>query len=367
MRVGLTYNLRNDALLTHADPPDLYSEFDSPETITQLSDTLTDLGHEVIAIGDAWQLMQFLCAGKRVDMVFNIAEGLGGRAREAQVPCILEVAGIPYTFSDPLSLALALDKGMTKRVWHSAGLATAPFWVVQHLSDLEHLLDNLPVTNHQASDDQAAHLAAFTWPLFAKPLHEGTSKGISDAALCDSPEILLMRVKGLLERYRQAVIIEPYLPGREFTVALLGTGAHARVLGMMEITFNQASPAYGQQEKATYTTSVAYCAVSEHPLAAQLATLALNAYTSLGCRDAGRVDIRLDAQGQPHLLEINPLPGLHPTHSDLSIIARQQHVSYNDVIHCIMASAVSRLELPSDLVTMTPPAVLIPPSPGAVS
>jgi D-alanine-D-alanine ligase len=205
------------------------------------------------------------------------------------------------------------------------------------------------------------------WPLFAKPLHEGTSKGISDAAVCDHPEALRTRVKGLLEHYQQAVIIEPYLPGREFTVALLGTAAQTQVLGMMEITFNHASPAYGHHEKATYTSAVAYQAVTEHCLASQLATLALQAYTSLGCRDAGRVDIRLDAAGQPHLLEINPLPGLHPVHSDLSIIAKQHHVSYNDLIQHIMTSAISRLELPSDPVTITSPPVLTPPTTGVMS
>lgn len=323
--IGLVYDLRDD-YLAQGFTEEQAAEFDSPRTINAIERTLQSFGYATERIGNGLALASQLAAGKRWDMVFNIAEGVYGRSREAQVPCLLEMYGIPYTFSDPLVCALTLDKAMTKRVIASAGLYTPRFAVVTSLGDLEGI--------------------DLEFPLFAKPLAEGTGKGVDKDSRIDSPAALRKVCARLLEQFSESVLVEEYLPGREFTTAVLGTGRDARVVGTMEFSIRPNAPAqdYSYEVKEACDDWVDYFPMPKGDLRDQVEALALGAYRVLECRDTGRIDIRLDAKGRPAFIEINPLPGLNPGHSDLPMIATQEGMSYEDLIRSIIESAFARQE-----------------------
>jgi D-alanine-D-alanine ligase len=327
MRLGITYDLR-EAYLKAGYGEEETAEFDRPDTIAVLSAALSELGHEPVPIGNVRQLAARLVAGERWELVFNIAEGLYGFGREAQVPALLDAYEIPYTFSDPLTCALTLHKGMTKRVVRDCGLATADFAVVEADSDIAAV--DLP------------------YPLFAKPVAEGTGKGVSPASKVHSPRELRAVCRLLLARYRQPVLVETYLPGREFTVGITGTGHQAVALGVVEVALKETAQvhAYSYHNKEYCEQLVDYRLVSG-PLADELSAAALVAWHRLGCRDGGRVDLRLDEQGQPNFLEINPLAGLHPEHSDLPILCRLAGIPYQELIRRILESALERCASPT--------------------
>jgi D-alanine-D-alanine ligase len=259
-------------------------------------------------------------------LVFNIAEGLRGIAREAQVPAILDLYEIPYTFSDPLVLALTLHKGLTKVVVRAAGLATPDFALIERPEDAERV--ELPL------------------PLFAKPVAEGTGKGVTPASKIEDRAELWPVARDLLARYRQPVLVETFLPGREFTVAILGTGPDAQVLGTAEVVLAGAEAgvySYANKEQSEQYCDYRLGRPGEDPEVAQTEQLALAAYRALGCRDAARVDLRSDARGRPHFLEINPLAGIHPQHSDLPIICGLVGLPYRELIDRIVRSASRRM------------------------
>src|SRR5262245_32159001 len=214
MRIGLTYDLRQEYLAAGFSE-DETAEFDRADTIEHLETALRQEGQETVRIGHAQQLVSRLAAGDDWDLVFNIAEGLSGIAREAQVPAVLDAYGIAYTFSDPLVMALTLHKGLTKTVVATAGIPTPAFAVIHAIAEIKNI--NLP------------------FPLFAKPVAEGTGKGITSASKIGDPAALDTICKQLLERYQQPALVETYLPGREFTVGITGTGDKAAVLGVLEI------------------------------------------------------------------------------------------------------------------------------------
>ncbi len=325
MKIGLVYDLRDD-YLAEGYTEEQVAEFDSAATINCLEQALRSLGHATDRIGNGLALARQLACGKRWDLIFNIAEGLTGRSREAQVPALLELYGIPYTFSDPLVSALTLDKAMTKRVIQSAGLHTPRFAMV--------------------TSPEEAESVDLTFPLFAKPLAEGTGKGVDEYSRVESSETLKKVCVRLLERFCQPVLVEEYLPGREFTTAVLGTGHDATVLGTMEIAIREGAPHtdYSYEVKELCEQYVHYFPMPHGALRDEVEDLALKAYRVLECRDTGRVDIRLDANGRPAFIEINPLPGLHPTHSDLPMIATQEGMPYETLIGRIVQSALSRRE-----------------------
>jgi D-alanine-D-alanine ligase len=325
VKIGLVYDLRDD-YLAQGYTEEQVAEFDSAATITCLEQALRSLGYATERIGNGLALARQLAGGKRWDLIFNIAEGLNGRSREAQVPALLEMYGVPYTFSDALVSALTLDKAMTKRVLQSAGLPTPRFAVVTSPDEVESV--------------------GLRFPLFAKPMAEGTGKGVDEHSRVESREALKKVCIRLLERFCQPVLVEEYLPGREFTTAVLGTGRDAAVLGTMEIAVRENAPApdYSYEVKELCEQWVHYFAMPHGTLRDQVEDLALKAYRVLECRDTGRVDIRLDARGQPAFIEINPLPGLHPTHSDLPMIATQEGMAYEVLIGRIVQSALSRRE-----------------------
>ena len=325
LQIGLVYDLRDD-YLAEGFTPEQVAEFDSAATITALEQTIQSLGFRTERIGHGLALARRLARGDRWDLVFNIAEGLSGRSREAQVPAILEMYQVPYTFSDPLVCALTLDKGMAKRVVQSAGLRTPGFAIVSTMADLA-----------------AVDLAC---PLFAKPIAEGTGKGVDANSRIDAPDQLRIVCERLLGRFHQPVLVEEYLPGREFTTGVLGTGDQARVLGTLEFTIREDAPAqdYSYEVKELCEHYVHYFPMLKGTLRQEVEDLALQVHRVLECRDTSRVDIRLDAQGRPAFIEVNPLPGLHPTHSDLPMIATQEGMSYPDLIRSILDSALSRQE-----------------------
>jgi len=327
MKIGLTYDLRRDYAAMGFSEEDI-AEFDSDATVDALAETLTGLGHEVERLGNVFALAPKLCAGQTWDLVFNVCEGLFGRSREAQVPALLEAYQIPYTFSDPLTLSLTLDKAMAKQIVRAAGMRT-PLFVTA------------------ASQAECRSLAARwlqKYPVFVKPLCEGTGKGITAESVVRDPNNLVRFAEQLFGRYRQPVLVEEFLPGREFTVGLVGTGDEAKVVGAMEVILlaNADPGVYTYTNKEYCEDRVTYRQLQEPSLLHAASTLALGAYRALGCRDAGRVDLRADADGHLHFLEVNPLAGLHPTHSDLPILSTQAGWTYPQLIAAIVASAARR-------------------------
>ncbi len=323
MKIGMTYDLRSDYLAMGYGEEET-AEFDRDDTIEAIEGALEDLGHEPVRIGNIRALTPRLVAGERWDLVFNFAEGLHGFGRESQIPALLEAYDIPYTFSDPLVLAVSLHKGVAKRVFRDAGLATPDFALVHNRSEAREV--DLP------------------FPLFAKPVSEGTGKGIDGRSKVDDARTLVERCAELLHKFRQPVLVETYLPGRELTVGILGTGARARTVGTLEPILLEGAEAgaYTYINKERYQELVRY-SVPTDPAARAAERLALAAYRVLGCRDAGRVDLRLDAAGQPSLMEINPIAGLHPVHSDLPILCSAIGLSYLQLIAEILESATDRL------------------------
>ena len=327
MRVGLTYDLRSEYLAAGYSDDDT-AEFDRPETIDAIAGALSHLGLAVDRIGSARQLASRLTAGDHWDLVFNFCEGLHGFGRESLVPALLDAWQIPYVFSDPLACAVTLHKGVAKHVVRGHGLATPDFAVIESADDARHL--------------------GLRYPLFAKPVAEGTGKGISTASRARSPDELAAVCTALLVQYRQPVLIEEFLPGREFTVGIVGTGAKAEAIGTMEVHLgSKAEPGiYTFDNKEHWEGRVNYSLLTEEPLLSAVQTLALGAWRALGCRDGGRLDIRLDAAGVPHFLEANPLAGLLPGHSDLPFICDFKGIPYNELIRRIVVSAVVRAGLP---------------------
>lgn len=324
MKIGLTYDLKDDYLQLGYGKEET-AELDSVLTIDALDQTLGGLGHEVTRIGHLTALATRLLAGERWDLVFNIAEGFHGLGREAQVPALLDAFQIPYTFSDPLVLTMTLHKGMTKHVIRDLGIPTPDFAVVEDGRDIEKVL--------------------IPFPLFAKPVAEGTSKGIDANSKICSDEDLKKVCRELLTKYHQPVLVEAFLPGREFTVGIAGTGRKARVLGVSEVLLLDKAEAevYSYANKAYYEDRVRYHLV-DGPIAEEAGEVALASWKGLGCRDAGRVDVRCAADGSVQFIEVNPLAGLNPVWSDLPILCGLAGISYPQLLQMIVESASERIK-----------------------
>jgi len=323
MKVGLAYDLMDDYLAEGFGMEEA-AEFDRAETISGIESTLNELGYETERIGNVKALVRMLAEGRRWDLVFNICEGVYGMGREAQVPALLDAYGIPYTFSDPAVLALALNKALTKRVIRDLGIPTPDFAVIENEEDADSL--DLP------------------FPLFAKPVAEGTSKGVGSSSLIESKADLKRVCAELLAKFGQPVLVEEFLPGREFTVGIIGSGKSARVLGAIEVLVRDRSfdAIYSWENKEYFEERVEYRKV-EGELLEECGEMALKAWRGLGCRDCGRMDFRMDAAGRLAFLEVNPLAGLNPIRSDLPFICRFNGVSYGELIGMIMDSVLERM------------------------
>ena len=322
MKFALTYDLKSDYKKLGYSEEDI-AEFDLEETIDGIENAIRRCGHETERVGNIYSLVSYLSSGNTPDAVFNIAEGLRGLGREAQVPALLDAYGIPYVFSDTVILALCLEKSLTKRIVRDIGLATADFALVERLEDVDKI--NMP------------------FPLFAKPVAEGTGKGIGAISKITSKAELFESCKYLLEKFKQGVLVERYLSGREFTVGIVGTGSKARVIGAMEVLFeNGDTEAYSYHNKKNYQDAVKYVKIDDASFQS-VTDLALSAWRGLGCRDGGRIDVRCDDDARPCFIEVNPLAGLNPEDSDLPIIARMYGIDFDELIRMIIESAIERI------------------------
>ena len=325
------FNLSIAELLTR----DEFAEWDAPATIAAVESALSQLG-KVVRL-EATEDFPERLRQTRPDIVFNIAEGFRGVNREAHVPAICEFFGVPYSGSDPFSLTLCLDKARTKETLTFHGIPTPRFAVVENLGDIESLTADLQL------------------PLFVKPLHEGSSKGITDSNLCWDRNHLARQTKFLLENYRQPVLVEQYLPGKEFTCAVLGNGDEATVLPIVGMNFESlpkgALPIYSFDAKFVWDRPEKPLEIFQCParitkkLQASIERVTLDAFRVLGCRDWARIDVRLDAAGNPNVLEVNPLPGILPDPADNSCLpkaARAAGIGYDELIQSCLKLAATR-------------------------
>jgi D-alanine-D-alanine ligase len=331
MKIGIAYDLKVDGPAPAGWPDDFQEEFDSPATLAAIAAALRGLGHEVQFLGNGRELLEQLLA-QPPDFVFNFAEGHGvSRSREARVPAVLEMLGIPYTGSDPLTLAVGLDKDCAKRLVQSAGVAV-PQGFLLRFQDRE----SLPLVVGQRS--------RFLFPYLLKPAWEGSSKGIRGKCLVDSPEQLIEVAEAIWRDHRQPILVEEYIQGDELTVGMIGNDPPS-VLGIMRVIPQRATDrfVYSLEVKRDYEALVSYEVPARLPAAVTTAVreAALSAYAALGCRDVSRIDFRL-RDGIPYFLEVNPLPGLNPASSDLVILARRCGWSYEQLIAAILEAARAR-------------------------
>lgn len=322
MRIGLTYDLKSDYLNLGYSPEEL-SECDSEETIATLAEHIASHGHEVDRIGNIKNLCKRLANDERWDLVFNFAEGMHGSSREAQVPSLLEAYQIPYTFSNARLMTLVLDKALAKGIVRESGVPTPDYWVVKKLEDVH----NIPPV----------------FPLFAKPIAEGSGKGVYAHSKISNKEELEKLCWELLERFNQPVLVEKFLSGREVTVGIIGTGEHAKVLGVLEIVFlkeDMNTAVYGHAIKQDWLDIVDY-QVLKGPEADHAAEVALKAWQALGGLDCGRIDIRFADNGVANFIELNTIPGLSPV-SDIVILSEKLGLTHADLIGMILESYQKR-------------------------
>ena len=321
VRVGFTYNVKR----THDS--DEHAEFDPPETIIAISNALARQGFIVVHLEATPDLPRVL-AEADVDLIFNIAEGVEGRNREAQVPALCELLGIPYTGSDSATLAIALDKALCKKVLSQHGILTPKFQVME--------------TGRERLDGE------LKFPLIVKPNAEGSSKGIGTASVVDSEEELRAKVTAIIDRYKQPALVEEYIHGREFTVGLLGSKRRLRVLPPMEIRFKDEAnerPVYDYVVKQEWEKHVEYeCPAklteSENRLVEKVARAT---FAALECRDFARVDLRMAPDGKVYVFEVNPLPGMTPGYSDLVLISNAAGMDYDQLMGEILVGGLRRL------------------------
>ena len=333
MHVGFCFNRKREIDDSH--PPDFYAECDDEETLEAVSSALARR-HRVTPIEadeEAFEKFRRI----RPDIVFNMAEGLYGESRESQIPAMLEMLRIPYTGSDPLVLGLCLDKATAKEVLSFHGIPTAPFTVIR---------------------SPKAKTAVPPLPLLVKPLSEGSSKGVTNAALVRTRKQLREQIEFVLTQYRQPALVEKFLPGREFTVALLGNGNEIAVLPIVEIQFQELpdhiNPIYSFEAKWIWDTVEKPLEIFACParisasLRRKIEQICRAAFSVLRVRDWCRIDVRLDERGVPHILELNPLPGILPdpaANSCFPKAARTAGISYDALINQVLDIACRRVGL----------------------
>jgi D-alanine-D-alanine ligase len=328
MKVGLTYDLKTDYAFKDNDPLDANAEFDHPGTIDVIAGAFSGAGYMVKKIGNVSSLLEKLHS-LDVDIVFNISEGLSGRNRESQVPILLEMAGIPFVGADSLSLALSLDKIIAKKVFIAEGIPTPKFVEIKSLGQI----------------DAAAGLG---FPLFVKPRFEGSSKGLSESSRVENRQQLLKQVELIITKYKQPALVEEFIRGTEFTVAILGTDK-PEVLPVVQIKIDgelDLKDKFYTFGHITRSDAVEYIvpAPVAPALIKKITDVSVAAYNAIECRDFGRVDVRVDEKGNPYVLEINPLPSLS-TEDVFSIISRYQGITYDRMIVRILEGALKRYNL----------------------
>lgn len=328
MKIGLSYDLKDEVALNKDHPEDALEEYDSLETVAAIAKALKSLGHSVVKLSGGRKFITTVLQSD-VDFVFNIAEGRGNyRSREAQIPAILEMLDIPYSGSDPQCLAVCLDKPLTKKLVQAAGICTPKWQVVSSKQELvEVCRDSFPL------------------PAFIKPSFEGSSKGIRLACRVEGQKQMEKVAATLLEQYQQPVMVEEFISGDEVTVGVIGNSP-PKIVGMMRILPKKRDKffVYSMEVKRDWQNQVEYeCpAQLEARVLKKLADFSLEAFETLGCRDFARMDFRIDQKGMPYFLEINPLPGLNPKSSDLPIMAYKMGWNYGRLINSVLNAALDR-------------------------
>jgi D-alanine-D-alanine ligase len=328
MKIGLAYDLKATVIPTSSSPDDALEEYDSPETVEAIAAEIESLGHSVIKLGGGKEFVSNILRND-ADFVFNISEGLGNyRSREAQIPAVLEMLGIPYSGSDPQCLALCLDKPITKTLVATAGVRTPSWYLVADYSQLKEITEvDLPL------------------PAFIKPAYEGSSKGIRLGSKAETVEQACETTAGLLKQYRQPVMIEEFIAGDEVTVGIIGNDP-PQILGIMRVLPKQrnAEFIYSLEIKRDWEQLVDYeCpACLETVITEEITEMSFKAFKTLGSRDFARIDFKLNSNGVPYFLEINPLAGLNPKSSDLPIMAYKLGWTYPSLIAAILNTALQR-------------------------
>jgi D-alanine-D-alanine ligase len=337
MRIGIAFDLKPQSPPPPGAPDDLFEEFDSPATVRAIAHVLRNRGHHVVELGNGRALLEALLSNPP-DLVFNIAEGQGtSRSREARVPAVCEMLGIPYTGSDPLTLAVALDKDVCRRMVEDADVLVPEGMVI-----------SFPHDRYDGDFLEFPGLvqeSGLQLPLIAKPVCEGSSKGIRSKCLIEKLDDVGPVVGSLWHDYKQPVLLEEFIAGDEVTVGIVGNDP-PRVLGCMRVLPKQPTEhfIYSLEVKRDWENRVAYECPARLPpeVLRALESAALAAYDILGCRDVARLDFRV-RDGLPYFLEANPLPGLNPETGDIMLIARLQGISPDELIGMIFDGALKRL------------------------
>ena len=325
--VGLTYDLKTDYEFKDGDPPDANAEFDHPSTINVIAKAIETCGFKVKKIGNATNLLEKI-DNLGVDIVFNISEGISGRNRESQVPVLLEMAGIPFVGADALTLGLTLDKVMAKKIFIAEKIPTPKFFEVK-------------------SSDELVNTDHCKFPLIVKPRFEGSSKGLSENSRVENIEELKKQVEYIVNTYKQPALIEEFISGQEFTVAIVGNDppeampiVQIKIDGRLQLNDKFYTFARITSDRLEYICP----ARIPQDLKKKITELALKTYRAVECRDFGRVDFRVDSEGNPYVLEINPLPSLS-TEDVFKLVANNIGISYEEMIGKILNSALKRCNL----------------------
>jgi len=321
IKVGITYNLKKGII---TEPPDAEAEYDDISTILAIKNALETGGCEV-DLFEATEELPVKLMKHRPDIIFNIAEGITGRGREAQVPAILNYLGIPFTGSDETTMCIAMDKALTKRLLVSYKIRTPKYKIIN--AGTAFSVNNL------------------SWPLIVKPNTEGSGKGISELSIVSDAAELCEVLEENISVYKQDMIVEEYIPGREFTVGILGNADKMQVFPPMEILFKDAERSiYSYEVKRDFKKHVKYKCPPDinGDIRVNIERTAAKIYKVLNCRDFARIDFRLSPEGKLYFIEINPLPGLAPGYSDFPIIAGFCGIDHTSLILGILDSALTR-------------------------
>jgi len=324
LKAGITFNLRKNI---PSDLPDAEAEFDDMDTILAIQSAVEAAGFES-ALYEATEDLPIRLMQKKPDIVFNIAEGITGRGREAQVPAILNFLGIPFAGSDETAMCVAMDKELTKRLAASYGINAPKCQLVRYGAPMPEI--DLP------------------FPVIVKPNAEGSSKGITDLSIAHDADNLRRVLSEKISSYKVDMLVEEYISGREFTVGVLGNGDTLRIFSPMEILFNDKTHGiYSREVKKNFGQYVSYkCpAETKAETGKEIEDTVKTVYRALGCRDFARLDFMLSPNGRLYFLEINPLPGLAPGYSDFPMIAEFCGMDYNTLIRNILDSALTRYGL----------------------
>jgi D-alanine-D-alanine ligase and related ATP-grasp enzymes len=325
LRVGLTYNLKKNI---KSDVVDNEAEYDSIDTVMAIKKALED-EHCQVELLEATDTLPAKLATRPVDIVFNIAEGIYGRGREAQVPAILNYFQIPFTGSDETTLCIALDKALTKRVLATYHVRTPKYRLISH--------ENKKISGN------------YTFPAIVKPNAEGSSKGISDVAIVTGRDELHSLVNKNISMYHQDMLVEEYIKGREFTVGVVGNGDDVHIFPPMEIIYLERGEfnIYSYQVKQNYQQLIRYesPAMLTKEQEKEMINTARKIYKILECRDFARMDFRLSEDGRLYFIEINPLPGLAPGYSDFPMLAEFNGTDYVTLVRSILSAALKRYGL----------------------